>query len=92
MPTCIMQNTLTICEVSYGCKKQAVIHFAKRGKTPIKLEGTEFGKMREYVEKPTDDDNWCEKIEIKIPHPLLKVWIEFGKNCSKVVRPGMAQW
>ena len=92
MPTDIMQNTLTICEISYGRKKQAVIHFAKQGKPSLKLEGEEFGKMQEYVEKPTGDDNWCEKIEIKIPHPLLKVWIEFGKNCSKVVRPGMAQW
>ena len=73
MPTDIMQNTFTICEISYGRNKQAVIHFAKRGKPSLQLEGTEFSKMQEYVEKPTDDDNWCEKIEIKIPHPLLKV-------------------
>ena len=75
MPTCIMQSTLTICEISYGRKKQAVIHFAKRGIPSLKLEGKDFDKIQEYVEKPIDDDNWCEKIEIKIPHPLLKVWM-----------------
>ena len=82
MPTCIMQNNLTICEISYGPKKEAVIHFAKRGKMPIKLKERKFDKMTEFIEKPTDDEHWCERIEIKIPNPLLQVWIKFRRICS----------
>ncbi|RMX41276.1 hypothetical protein pdam_00023433, partial [Pocillopora damicornis] len=34
MPTSIQQNTLTICEVSYGPAEEAVLHFANRRKPP----------------------------------------------------------
>ena len=77
MPTSIMQNTLTICEISYGPTKQAVVHFAKRSKPSRVLEEKKFHKIKEYVEKTVEDENWCERIEIKIPNPLLEVTIFF---------------
>jgi len=71
LPTGFLQNTLTICEISYGAKQEAVIHFKKSSFK--KLEDTKFDALKQYVEKPTDEEDWCEKIEIKIPNPLLKV-------------------
>jgi len=71
-----MQNTLTICEISYGSKKEAVMHFAKRDETPVRLWESEFDKIRQYIQKPIDGEHWCEKIEIKIPNPLLQVQVE----------------
>ena len=76
LPTSIMQNTLTICEISYGSKKEAVIRFAKQDKTPVTLKKSEFDKIREYIQKPIGDEDWCERIEIKIPNLLLQVQIE----------------
>ena len=29
--------------------------------------------LKQYIEKPTNDRNWCKKIEIKTPNSLLKV-------------------
>ena len=29
--------------------------------------------LKQYIEKPTNDRDWCEKIEIKTPNLLLKV-------------------
>ena len=52
------------------------MNFNKQGKTPLLLKESKFDKIREYIEKPTDDDQWCNKIEIRIPNPLLKVQIE----------------
>ena len=76
LPTSIMQNTLTLCEISYGSKKEAVIRFAKQDKTPVILKGSEFDKIREYIQKPRGDEDWCERIEIKMPNLLLQVQIE----------------
>ena len=73
MPTSIQQNTLTICEISYGEAKKAVLHFANGRKSPRVLTGDKFYKYKDYVKKPIEDENWCEWIEIRIPNPLLKV-------------------
>ena len=73
MPTSIKQNTLTICEVSYGPAKEAVLHFANRRKPHNVFTGNIFDKFKYYIQNPIDDDNWCERIEIRIPNPLLKV-------------------
>ncbi|KAL9963713.1 hypothetical protein ACROYT_G027246 [Oculina patagonica] len=71
LPTSIMQTTQTICEISYGPRKEAVIHFAKRSR-PRTLTGSRFDRIKKYIEKPLEDEPWCEKIEIKIPNPLLE--------------------
>lgn len=73
MPTGVLQNTLTICEISYGPRKEAVIHFDKPGEAPIRLKGREFDRKREYIEQSVDGERRCKKIEIKIPNALLKV-------------------
>ena len=73
MPTSIQQNTLTICEVSYGPAEEAVLHFANRGKPPRVLTGDIFHKFKYYIQEPRENENWCEWIEIRIPNPLLKV-------------------
>ena len=70
LPTGVLQNTLTICEISYGAKQEAVIHFKE---SSFKLEDTKFDALKQYIENPTNDEDECEKIEIKIPNPLLKV-------------------
>ncbi|KAL9963715.1 hypothetical protein ACROYT_G027249 [Oculina patagonica] len=72
LPTCIMQNTHTICEISYGPKKEAVIHFAKHSKPSCTLKESKFDRIKKYIEKPLEDEQWCERIEIKIPNPLLE--------------------
>ena len=73
LPTCITQNTHTICEISYGTRKEAVLHFSKASK-PVRIiiENT-FAEIKDYIETPVEDEHWCKKIEIKIPNPLLKV-------------------
>ena len=73
MPTSIQQNTLTICEVSYGPAEEAVLHFANRRKPPRVLTGDTFDKFKYYIQEPIENENWCEWIEIRIPNPLLKV-------------------
>ena len=73
MPTSIQQNTLTICEISYGAAKNAVLYFANGRKSPRILAGDKFYKYKDYVQKPIEDENWCEWVEIRIPNPLLKV-------------------
>ena len=73
MPTSIQQNTLTICEVSYGPAQEAVLHFANRRKPPRVLTGDIFHKFKYYIQEPRENENWCEWIEIRIPNPLLKV-------------------
>ena len=76
LPTSIMQNTLTICEISYGSRKEAVVHFAKQDKMPLRHRESNFDKIWQYIQKPIDDEHRCEKIEIKIPNPLLQVQVE----------------
>ena len=41
LPTCVLQNTLTICEISYGSRKEAKSHFDKYkpGEEPFRLKG-----------------------------------------------------
>ena len=73
LPTCITQNTNTICEISYGPTKEAVIHFLNTSEPALVLKKSKFDKVKRYIEKPAQNEPWCEKIEIKIPHPLLKV-------------------
>lgn len=75
LPTCVLQNTLTICEISYGPKKEAKIHFDKYkpGEEPIRLKEKDFHLMREYIVQAVDSERRCEKIEIKINNALLKV-------------------
>ena len=75
LPTSVLQNTLTICEISYGPSKEAKIHFDKYkpGEEPIKLKGKDFDLMRKYIEQTVDGERQCEKIEIKINNALLKV-------------------
>ena len=61
-----------------------MIYFAKPGKTPLKLKDITFDTIKQYIEKPTDDEHWCEKIEIMIPNPLLKVKINcLVSRCGK---------
>ena len=59
MPTSIQQNTLTICEISYGAAQEAVLHFANRPKSRHVLTGDEFDKYKDYIQKPIEDKNWC---------------------------------
>ena len=73
MPISIMQSTHTICEISYAAKKEAVIHFSEHSKPPLKIRESKFGMIKEYIEKSLEDENWCKRIEIKIPNQLLKV-------------------
>ena len=74
LPTSIIQNTYTICEISYGAKRKAVIYFAKPEKTPLKLKYINVNTIKQYIEKQTDDEHEkIEKIEIMIPNPLLEV-------------------
>ena len=75
LPTSVLQNTLTICEISYGLRKEAKIHFDKYkpGEEPIRLKGKDFDRMRKYIEQPVDGERRCKKIEIKINNALLKV-------------------
>ena len=75
LPTYVLQNTLTICEISYGPRKEAKIHFDKYkpGEEPIRLKGKEVDLIRKYIEQPVDGERRCEKIEIKINNALLKV-------------------
>ena len=73
LPTCITQNTHTICEISHGARKEAVLYFSKPSKPARTINADKFGKIKDYIEKPVEDEHWCEKIEIKIPNTLLKV-------------------
>ena len=75
LPTYVLQNTLTICEISYGPRKEAKVNFDKYkpGEEPIRSKGKEFDLMRKYIEQPVDGERRCEKIEIKINNALLKV-------------------
>ena len=73
LPTSVLQNTLTICEISYGAKQETVIHFARQETPSLILRNIKSDTLKQYIEKPTNDKDWCEKIEIKIPNPLLKV-------------------
>ena len=86
MPTSIQQNTLTICEISYGAAQEAELHLANRPKSRHVLTGNEFDKYKDYIQKPIEDKNWCEWIEIRIPNPLLKVekLCVFTKKVTKV--------
>jgi len=72
LPTCITQNTHTICEISYGPTKEAVIHFFNKSKPARILNESNFHKIKRYIEKPVQNEPWCKRIEIKIPNPLLK--------------------
>ena len=73
LPTGVLQNTLTICEISYGAKQEAVIHFGNKEKTSLRLGDIKSDTLKQFIEKPTNDEDWCEKIEIKTPNSLLKV-------------------
>ena len=73
LPTGLLENTFTICEISYGAKQEAVIHFARQGTPSLKLRNIKSDTLKQYIEKPTNDKDWCKKIEIKIPNSLLKV-------------------
>ena len=73
LPTSVLQNTLTICEISYGAKREAVIHFGNKEKTSLRLGDIKSDTLKQYIQKPTNDKDWCKKIEIKIPNSLLKV-------------------
>ena len=73
LPTGVLQNTLTICEISYGAKQEAVIHFGNKEKTSLRLGDIKSDTLKQYIQKPTNDKDWCEKIEIKTPNSLLKV-------------------
>ena len=83
MPTSIKQNTLTICEVSYGPAKEAVLYFANRRKPHNVFTGNIFDKFKYYIQNPIEDDNWCERIEIRIPNPLLRVKKNFLRVYNK---------
>ena len=83
MPTSFMKNTLTICEVSYGPVKEAVLHFANRRKPCDVFTGDTFDEFKYYVQNPIEDDNWCERVEIRIPNPLLKVKKNFLRVYNK---------
>ena len=72
LPTGLLENTFTICEISYA-KQEAVIHFARQGTPSLKLGNIKADTLKQYIEKPTNDKDWCKKIEIKIPNSLLKV-------------------
>ena len=73
LPTGVLENTLTICEISYGQRKEAKIHFDKPGEEPIRLKKEAFDLMRKYIKQPVDGERRCEKIEITIKNELLKV-------------------
>ena len=73
LPTCITQNTHTICEISYGPTKEAMIHFFNARKPARVLNESKFDKIKRYIETPVQNEPWCKRIEIKIPNPLLKV-------------------
>lgn len=73
LPTSIIQNTHTICEISYGQTKEAVIHFFNTSKPARVLNESKFDKIKRYIEKPVQNEPLCKRIEIKIPNPLLKV-------------------
>ena len=94
MPTSIQQNTLTICKISYGEAKKAVLHFANGRKSPRDLTGDKFYKYKDYVKKPIEDENWCEWIEIRIPNLLLKVkkLCVFGIKVTEVFYVYEAIW
>ncbi|KAJ7392765.1 hypothetical protein OS493_010420 [Desmophyllum pertusum] len=46
LPTNIMQNTLTICEISYGARKEAVVHFSKQSKPPKILRRASLTRLK----------------------------------------------
>ena len=89
-----MQNTHTICEISYGPRKEAVIHFSKQTKPSRKLKDNKFHKIKEYIEKPLEDEHWCERIEIKIPNRLLEVQLQimFVYSSWFIVLVNQAEW
>ena len=37
------------------------------------LENIKSDTLKQYIEKPTNDKDWCKKIEIKTPNSLLQV-------------------
>ena len=59
--------------MSYGPVKEAELHYHNRRKPARVLTGDKFNKIKKYIERPTENDNWCERIEIRIPNNLLKV-------------------
>lgn len=80
MPTGVLQNTLTICEISYGPRKEALIHFDKPEGVPIRIKEREFDRIKQFIQQPVDGERRCEKIEIKIKNELLKVETLFLRN------------
>ena len=50
-----------------------MIHFSKSSKPARILHENKFAKIKEYIEKPVQDEDSCKRIEIKIPNLLLKV-------------------
>ena len=53
-------------------KRQLYILVIKK-KTSLRLGDIKSDTLKQYIQKPTNDKDWCKKIEIKIPNSLLKV-------------------
>ena len=62
-----------MCEISYGAKQEAVLHFGNEEKTSRTLGDIKSDTLKQFIEKQTNDEDWCKKIEIKTPNSLLKV-------------------
>ena len=92
MPTGVLQNTLTICEISYGRSKEAVIHFDKPEEAPIRIKEKVFDRMQEYIQQPDHGERRCKRIEIKIPNALLKVETLFLGNYRKFKGGDVTDW
>ena len=82
LPHNILKETSTICEVKYGDNKECVVHKKNQGSQKIPLLskeecGMSFAEqLKPYVALKEEDDREMikiERVEIHLPHPLLKV-------------------
>ena len=77
LPSSLLSTTSTICELKYGRERRVEVHFKDRGermRTVRLVDNVPYmEQISQYVKHERKEDHPYKRVEIYLPHPLLKV-------------------
>ena len=77
LPSSLLSTTSTICELKYGRERRVEVHFKDRGermRTVHLVDNVPYmEQISQYVKHERKEDHPYKRVEIYLPHPLLKV-------------------
>ena len=77
LPYSVLSTTSTICELKYGRERRVEVHFKDRGermRTVHLVDNVSYmEQISQYVKHEREEDHPYKRVEIYLPHPLLKV-------------------